>query len=200
MMNKARGIRYFYSLETFLILLLLFSCSNEKFKIEHTEDDFRTVQHYFIDPIERIDLELTNILDTDYDFQLMNTDEWGLYFDMLRIDFDEGSVEIVKQDTIHPSPRKYEYRQLKNRNEYVKKIDYLIETRGLWNIQDTLNYNRVIDGGNLSIILIGEDRVKLITWQNIERNETDDKKKVRNFYAEVWNITNQLIEEDLSSY
>lgn len=167
----------FLSLITMSIFASL-SCSDSKYIIEHTEQDCRYLEKYFIYPIIRPDLELINITLTDYDFQLMNADEWGVYFDLIRINFKKGRVEIVIQDTIHPIPRKYEFRQFDARYNYTTSVDSLIKINEIWSINDTLNSNRIIDGGDYSIVIIGENKSKLITWQDFKRNETDEKVRV----------------------
>jgi len=180
--------------------LLMSACNNRGVEIQHAEFDDRIVQKYLSHPVARPDLKLINILDTDYDFQIMNADEWGAYFDVIRLDFDNGRVEVAIQDSIHPIPRKYKFMQYLNQIDYANAVDSLIDVSGIWDIKDTLNKNRLIDGGDLSVILKGKNKVKLITWQDAIKNEGLEKEKVRKFYNDIWYITDELMKEDHSKY
>ena len=80
--------------------------------------------------------------------------------------------------------------------DFVNSIDSLINTYGIWDIKDTLNKNRITDGGDLSIIIIDDVKSKLITWQDFDKNESFDKLKVRKFYYEIWALMRRIIEEE----
>lgn len=178
-----------------VLLSFLLACKNTKPQIAHTESDNRVLQQYLEAPVIRPNLELANILDTEYDLQLMKADEWGIHFDIVRLDFECAKAEIVMQDTLKPIRAKYVFKQKTGVYAYTKSIDSLIKELALWDIQDTLNKNRLIDGGDFSIILKKHDRIKLIRWQDILKNETTDKQKARSFYQQVWQHTHALMKE-----
>lgn len=171
-------IKLFLKNICYIIFMFVFICCSDKKNTEEVIDsnakDGRITQHLVDSIINRRYLSINSFRNTDYDFQYLNEDEWGISFVLIRIDLGKRII-LIEQDSFTRLHKVFEY-EFKDNDE--KRISDYIEPI----IQGEIKYpdpsRNLIDGGNVSILYRHNDTVSVRYWQENQRLPRNDLERI----------------------